>query len=105
MVRQNRTLKKVNKVLARVEKHIEETRDALEDLEIEFEVLKATVKRLKDAPVEAVEAPEEVDEEIDIENSTNITIDPKVLIQIFSTVSRLAHMSSQCSMLASKPGG
>ena len=39
MVRQNRTLKKVNKVLARVEKHIEETRDALEDLEIEFEVL------------------------------------------------------------------
>ena len=30
MARQNRTLKKVNKVLARVEKHIEETRDALE---------------------------------------------------------------------------
>ena len=74
MARQNRTLKKVNKVLARVEKHIEETRDALEDLEIEFEVLKATVKRLKEAPVEAAEPVEEVDEEIDIENSTNITM-------------------------------
>ena len=40
-------------------------------------MLKATVKRLKDAPVEAVEAPEEVDEEIDIENSTNITMTRK----------------------------
>ena len=44
MAREARTLKKVNKVLARVEKHIDQTRDALEDLEIEFEVLKATVK-------------------------------------------------------------
>ena len=79
MARQNRTLKKVNKVLARVEKHIEETRDALEDLEIEFEVLKATVKRLKEAPVEAAEPVEDVDEEIDIENSTNITMTRKFL--------------------------
>ena len=57
MAREDRTLKKVNKVLARVEKHIEQTRDALEDLEIEFEVLKATVKRLKSAPVAAEEPP------------------------------------------------
>ena len=77
MARQTRTLKKVNKVLARVEKHIEETRDALEDLEIEFEVLKATVKRLKEAPGEAAEPVEDVDEEIDIENSTNITMTRK----------------------------
>ena len=77
MARQNRTLKKVNKVLARVEKHIEETRDALDDLEIEFEVLKATVKRLKEAPVEAAEPVEDVEEEIDIENSTNITMTRK----------------------------
>ena len=35
MARADRTLKKVNKVLARVEKHIEATREALEDLEIE----------------------------------------------------------------------
>lgn len=42
-----RTLKKMKKLLARVEKHIETSRDALEDLEIEFEVLKATVSRLK----------------------------------------------------------
>ena len=77
MAREARTLKKVNKVLARVEKHIEETRDALEDLEIEFEVLKATVKRLKEAPVEAAEPVDEVDEEIDIENSTNITMTRK----------------------------
>lgn len=42
-----RTLKKMKKLLARVEKHIETSRDALEDLEIEFEVLKATVNRLK----------------------------------------------------------
>ena len=78
MARQERTLKKVNKVLARVEKHIEQTRDALEDLEIEFEVLKATVKRLKSAAVAAEEpAIEDVDEEIDIENSSNITMTRK----------------------------
>ena len=78
MAREERTLKKVNKVLARVEKHIEQTRDALEDLEIEFEVLKATVKRLKSAPVTAEEpAIEDVEEEIDIENSSNITMTRK----------------------------
>lgn len=78
MAREDRTLKKVNKVLARVEKHIEQTRDALEDLEIEFEVLKATVKRLKSASVTAEEpAIEDVEEEIDIENSSNITMTRK----------------------------
>ena len=77
MARQDRTLKKVNKVLARVEKHIEETRDALEDLEIEFEVLKATVKRLKTASVEPQEPVEETDEDMDIENSSNITVTRK----------------------------
>jgi predicted nucleic acid-binding Zn-ribbon protein len=71
MVR-DRTLKKVNKALLRVEKHIEETRDALEDLEIEFEVLKATVKRLKNVET-AQEAPqEEIVEEVDLENTTII---------------------------------
>ena len=74
MAREDRTLRKVNKVLARVEKHIEDTREALEDLEIEFEVLKATVKRLKDAPVHAEEVIEEPEEEIDLENSTSITM-------------------------------
>ncbi len=58
--------------MKRVEKHIEETRDALEDLEIEFEVLKATVKRLHDATVEEPPA-ETAEEEQDIENSTNTT--------------------------------
>lgn len=77
MARQDRTLKKVNKVLARVEKHIEETRDALEDLEIEFEVLKATVKRLKTASVESQEPVEQTDEDMDIENSSNITVTRK----------------------------
>lgn len=71
MARADRTLKKVNKVLARVEKHIEATREALEDLEIEFEVLQATVKRLKEAPVE-VEAPL-AEEELDIENASNVS--------------------------------
>ena len=74
MPREDRTLRKVNKVLARVEKHIEDTREALEDLEIEFEVLKATVKRLKDAPVQAEEVIEDPVEEIDLENSTSITM-------------------------------
>jgi ATP/maltotriose-dependent transcriptional regulator MalT len=74
MAREDRTLRKVNKVLARVEKHIEDTREALEDLEIEFEVLKATVKRLKNAPVQAEEVIEEPEEEIDLENSTSITM-------------------------------
>jgi len=74
MAREDRTLRKVNKVLARVEKHIEDTREALEDLEIEFEVLKATIKRLKNAPVQAEELIKEPEEEIDLENSTNITM-------------------------------
>ena len=73
MARENRTLRKVNKVLARVEKHIEGTKEALEDLEIEFEVLSATVKRLKNAPVQE-EVIEEPEEEVDLENSTNITM-------------------------------
>ena len=74
MAREDRTLRKVNKVLARVEKHIEDTKEALEDLEIEFEVLKATVKRLKNAPVQAEEVIEEPEEEVDLENSTSITM-------------------------------
>lgn len=74
MAREDRTLRKVNKVLARVEKHIEDTREALEDLEIEFEVLKATVKRLKNVPVQADEVIEEPEEEVDLENSTSITM-------------------------------
>lgn len=74
MAREDRTLRKVNKVLARVEKHIEDTKEALEDLEIEFEVLKATVKRLKNAPVQADEVIEEPEEEVDLENSTSITM-------------------------------
>lgn len=71
MVR-DRTLKKVNKVLLRVEKHIEETRDALEDLEIEFEVLKATVKRLKNVETAQEALQEEIVEEVDLENTTII---------------------------------
>ena len=74
MAREDRTLRKVNKVLARVEKHIEDTKEALEDLEIEFEVLKATVKRLKNAPVQTEEIIEEPEEEVDLENSTSITM-------------------------------
>ena len=78
MAREERTVKKVNKVLARVGKHIEQTRDALEDLEIEFEVLKATVKRLKAKPVASEEAGmDESDEDLDIENSSNITMTRK----------------------------
>ena len=78
MAREERTLKKVNKLLARVEKNIEQTRDALEDLEIEFEVLKATVKRLKAEPTPAeASAVDEVDEDLDIENSSNITMTRK----------------------------
>ena len=74
MAREDRTLRKVNKVLARVEKHIEDTKEALEDLEIESEVLKATVKRLKNAPVQTEEVIEEPEEEVDLENSTSITM-------------------------------
>ena len=69
---QDRTLKKVKKVLKRVEKHIEDTRDALEDLEIEFEVLKSTVKRLESAQPATAPVVEE-EEDLDIENSTNMT--------------------------------
>ena len=64
----DRALIKVNKLLHRVEKHIEQTRDALEDLEIEFDVLKAAVKRLKsnDGPADETPMPE-----LDLENASN----------------------------------
>jgi|TARA_X000001036_G_scaffold198119_2_gene186499 ferritin-like metal-binding protein YciE len=65
----DRALRKVNKLLVRVEKHIEQTRDALEDLEIEFEVLKAALKRLKTEDG----SDELVLEELDIENASNIS--------------------------------
>ena len=67
----DRTLKKVTKVMKRVEKHIEDTRDALEDLEIEFEVQKATFNKLKAAGSEPHQEAEE--EVVDIENTTNTT--------------------------------
>jgi len=67
----SRTLRKVNKVLKRVEKHIDDTREALEDLEIEFEVLKAAVKRLKDVE-QAPEPPVEEEDEVDLENTTSM---------------------------------
>lgn len=54
-----RTLKKMKKLLGRVEKHIETSRDALEDLEIEFEVLKATINRLNLKKVEVTADGEE----------------------------------------------
>ena len=65
----DRALRKVNKLLVRVEKHIEQTRDALEDLEIEFEVLKEALKRLKTEDG----SDELVLEELDIENASNIS--------------------------------
>ena len=65
-------MKKVKKVLKRVEKHIEDTRDALEDLEIEFEVLKTTIQRLESAQPAPAPAVEE-EEDLDIENATNTT--------------------------------
>lgn len=65
----DRALRKVNKLLVRVEKHIEQTRDALEDLEIEFEVLKAALKRLKTEDG----SDEQVLEDLDIENASNIS--------------------------------
>ena len=60
-------------MLKRVEKHIEDTKDTLEDLEIEFEVLKATVQKLKDASRQPAEPIEEPEEDLDIENASNIT--------------------------------
>ncbi|MAJ00819.1 MAG: hypothetical protein CMA10_00220 [Euryarchaeota archaeon] len=69
LMAKDRALRKVNKLLVRVEKHIEQTRDALEDLEIEFEVLKAALKRLKTEDG----SDELVLEELDIENASNIS--------------------------------
>jgi ferritin-like metal-binding protein YciE len=94
MVR-DRTLKKVNKVLLRVEKHIEETRDALEDLEIEFEVLKATVKRKRFLRKRLWKK--------SISKTPQSSGNSER--QSARTSSRFAHIPNQCSRLASKPGG
>lgn len=67
-----RTLKKMKKLLGRVEKHIETSRDALEDLEIEFEVLKATVNRLNLKKVEVTAEGETAVESADIETVDSV---------------------------------
>ena len=67
-----RTLKKMKKLLGRVEKHIETSRDALEDLEIEFEVLKATVNRLNLKKVEVTAEGETAVEPADIETVDSV---------------------------------
>lgn len=81
-----RTLKKMKKLLGRVEKHIETSRDALEDLEIEFEVLKATVNRLNLKKVEVTAEGETAVESADIE-----TVDPVEM--------NLEHSSSNTSAI------
>lgn len=72
-----KTIRKLKKLARRIHTQMESVKDTMEDLEIEFEVLKATVKRLKAASVEAQEPVEETDEDMDIENSSNITVTRK----------------------------
>ena len=69
---EKRVLRKMKKLASRINDQMETVRDIMEDLEIEFEVLKATVKRLKNVET-AQEAPqEEIVEEVDLENTTII---------------------------------
>ena len=102
MAREDRVFRKVNKVLKRVEKHIEDTKDTLEDLEIEFEVLRPPSRNSRTPPVNRQSQSKNQRKIWTLKTHPTSRRCGSSDSQL-STSSRRDHMSSQCSMLASSP--
>lgn len=81
-----KSLRMLKKLSARLNKRMEDMRDIMDDMEIEFELLQKQIAKLElkkadtksqtstsDAPEEA----ESEDEDLDLENTTSVFVKPK----------------------------
>lgn len=80
-----RLLRKMKKLASRIHQQMENVRDVMDDLEIEFELLQSQISKLEvrrgkssssDDEVEVI-LDEEDDEQIDLENTSTVTIKQK----------------------------
>jgi len=81
-VSDEKTIRKLKKLVKRIHTQIESVKDTMEDLEIEFEVLKQLINRLEgkaaQTPSTEVEEGDDEFEDLDLENSsTTSTVNPK----------------------------
>ena len=85
---EKRVLRKLNKLASRIHSKIESVRDEMDDLEIEFELLQQQIKKLQAKAGNKVTTSDEVevimevdedniDDEIDLENTSAVNITPK----------------------------
>ena len=91
---EDRTLRKLKKLTKRLSSRMEEMRDLMDDMEIEFEMMQKQINRLekgkkvKSSPkhasesdevlVDTEEANDDVDDDIDLENATTVFVKPKL---------------------------
>lgn len=84
---EKRVLRKLKKLSSRIHQKIESVRDEIEDLEIEFELLQKHIQKLEantpnrsaaaDDEIEVIVEDDENDEEIDLENTSTVTVQRK----------------------------
>ena len=90
---EDRTLRKLKKLTKRLSSRMEEMRDLMDDMEIEFEMMQKQIIRLEkgekvktssgrssksdEALDDAEEANDDIDEDIDLENATTVFVKPK----------------------------
>jgi Sec-independent protein translocase protein TatA len=90
---EDRTLRKLKKLTKRLSTRMEEMRDLMDDMEIEFEMMQKQIIRLEkgkkvksssgrssksdEALDDAEETNDDIDEDIDLENATTVFVKPK----------------------------
>jgi Sec-independent protein translocase protein TatA len=90
---EDRTLRKLKKLTKRLSTRMEEMRDLMDDMEIEFEMMQKQIIRLEKGKKvksssgrssksdegldDAEEANDDIDEDIDLENATTVFVKPK----------------------------
>ena len=81
-----KSLRMLKKLSARLNKRMEDMRDIMDDMEIEFELLQKQIAKLElkkadtKSQTSTSDAPEEAesdDEDIDLENTTSVFVKPK----------------------------
>ena len=82
---EKRVLRKMKKLATRISDKMENVRDVMEDLEIEFEILQKQIVKLEskkgiestDESKEDIDFEDEPDEVLDLENTSVVTVRPK----------------------------
>ena len=90
---EDRTLRKLKKLTKRLSSRMEEMRDLMDDMEIEFEMMQKQIIRLEkgkkvksssgrssksdEALDDAEKDNDDIDEDIDLENATTVFVKPK----------------------------